>query len=322
MRRRELMSSVNGGGGVSHWWDNYMTIAALEDGLTVTLTEMHTDYKLEYSLDGATWTRLLSGKYTPEINTRDVIAFRGDGLSYAPTYQGLGTFNINKKCNLLGNCMSLLYVDDAAIYDSVPNYAFNKLFNTCSTIISVSDNFLPAGTVNDWGYQNMFNSCTSMIKGPNLPATTIGNYCYRSMFYYCSALTAASELPAEAVAVYCYYSMYEGCHSLVTAPSILPAPSLASYCYGRMFSECVVLKKAPTLPAKTLVSFCYYYMFYECSKLNYIKALFTTTPSGLFTSSWVRDAGYNGGTFVKSKDATWDVTGENGVPSGWTVKTE
>lgn len=28
------------------------------------------------------------------------------------------------------------------------------------------------------------------------------------------------------------------------------------------------------------------------------------------------------GTFVKNSDATWDVTGVNGVPSGWTVITE
>ena len=27
------------------------------------------------------------------------------------------------------------------------------------------------------------------------------------------------------------------------------------------------------------------------------------------------------GTFVKSKDATWSVTGQSGIPSGWTVET-
>ena len=26
-------------------------------------------------------------------------------------------------------------------------------------------------------------------------------------------------------------------------------------------------------------------------------------------------------TFVKSKSATWDVTGEHGIPEGWTVET-
>jgi len=28
------------------------------------------------------------------------------------------------------------------------------------------------------------------------------------------------------------------------------------------------------------------------------------------------------GTFVKNSSATWNVTGVNGVPSGWTIETE
>ena len=52
--------------------------------------------------------------------------------------------------------------------------------------------------------------------------------------------------------------------------------------------------------------------------MNYIKALFTTTPSSFYTSNWMSGVASTG-TFVKSKDATWDVTGVNGVPEGWTV---
>ena len=61
-------------------------------------------------------------------------------------------------------------------------------------------------------------------------------------------------------------------------------------------------------------------MFYGCSKLNYIKALFTTTPSNSYTGSWVSGVA-SSGTFVKNKNATWNVTGSNGIPSGWTVQT-
>ena len=85
-----------------------------------------------------------------------------------------------------------------------------------------------------------------------------------------------------------------------------------------MFYNCTSLSTAPTLPAKTLVSDCYYYMFYGCRKLNYIKALFTTTPSSSYTSNWVSGVA-SSGTFVKNIDATWDVTGTYGIPSGWTV---
>jgi len=61
-------------------------------------------------------------------------------------------------------------------------------------------------------------------------------------------------------------------------------------------------------------------MFYGCTKLNYIKAMFTTTPSDTYTSYWVRSVA-SSGTFVKNSAATWDVTGTSGIPSGWTVET-
>ena len=62
-------------------------------------------------------------------------------------------------------------------------------------------------------------------------------------------------------------------------------------------------------------------MFRDCSSLNYIKAMFTTTPSTTYTSSWVSGVASTG-TFVKNVAAKWDVTGVNGIPSGWDVVTE
>jgi hypothetical protein len=61
-------------------------------------------------------------------------------------------------------------------------------------------------------------------------------------------------------------------------------------------------------------------MFNGCTKLNYIKAMFTTTPSNTYTQNWVSGVAATG-TFVKNSAATWNVTGVNGVPSRWTVQT-
>lgn len=61
-------------------------------------------------------------------------------------------------------------------------------------------------------------------------------------------------------------------------------------------------------------------MFRDCSVLNYIYAMFTTTPSSSYTSSWVNGVA-SSGTFVKNSEATWNVTGNNGVPSGWSIET-
>ena len=88
-----------------------------------------------------------------------------------------------------------------------------------------------------------------------------------------------------------------------------------------MFYNCSKLAAAPELPAKILVTGCYNQMFQGCSALNYIKALFTTKPNTNYCLSWVSNVA-SSGTFVKADDATWNVSGNNGVPSGWTVYTE
>jgi hypothetical protein len=62
-------------------------------------------------------------------------------------------------------------------------------------------------------------------------------------------------------------------------------------------------------------------MFQYCSNLKLIKALFTTEPSDTYTKDWVSGVASDG-TFVKSTAATWNVTGTNGVPEGWTTTTE
>ena len=87
-----------------------------------------------------------------------------------------------------------------------------------------------------------------------------------------------------------------------------------------MFQNCTSLEVAPTLPATTLVENCYEMMFYGCSHLNYIKAMFTSYPSASYTNGWVSGVAASG-TFVKNSAAQWDVSGVNGIPSGWTVET-
>jgi hypothetical protein len=69
-----------------------------------------------------------------------------------------------------------------------------------------------------------------------------------------------------------------------------------------------------------LVTGCYDLIFNRCTNLSYIKAMFLTEPSSSYTHEWVNGVASTG-TFVKNAEATWDVTGRNGVPSGWTVET-
>lgn len=122
------------------------------------------------------------------------------------------------------------------------------------------------------------------------------------------------EIPKGNSFQYLFY--YSGVISVDS--NFLPATILTDGCYSHMFYYCNSLRKAPELPATILAPSCYSRMFYYCKNLNYIKAMFTTMPSSSYTSYWVNGVATSG-TFVKNKDATWDVTGVNGVPSGWTI---
>jgi hypothetical protein len=88
-----------------------------------------------------------------------------------------------------------------------------------------------------------------------------------------------------------------------------------------MFKGCTSPVTAPELPATTLAESCYNGMFYGCTSLNYIKAMFTTTPSSSYLQSWVNGVSATG-TFVKNSAATWtDTFGTSAIPNGWTVET-
>ena len=192
-----------------------------------------------------------------------------------------------------------------------------QMFYRCTSLITAPE--LPAATLVGGCYSNMFEGCTSLTAAPELPATTLADYCYNGMFRGCTSLTTAPELPATTLADTCYNSMFDDCTSLTTAPE-LPATTLAEYCYSGMFRGCTNLVTAPELPATTLVENCYLYMFAACTNLNHIKAMFTTTPSSIYTQSWVSGVAATG-TFVKNSAASWTTTGVSGIPTGWTVET-
>ena len=196
---------------------------------------------------------------------------------------------------------------------------YRGMFQLCSNLVIAHE--LPATTLAANCYYSMFANCSKLASPPALPATTLASNCYYEMFSYCSQLSSAPALPATTLANYCYYGMFYNCTGLRSAPSELPATTLQSYCYQRMFYGCTSLTRAPELPATTLVYGCYNEMFRGCTNLRYVKALFTTTPGSSYTNYWLYNVNSTG-TFIKSASATWNVTGESGVPSTWTIETE
>ena len=227
-----------------------------------------------------------------------------------------------------GNNSSYSYYDD-----DEDDYVGNNLLSTvdCNVygnIMSLTDgdNFENANTVNDYAFCYLFydyfeGESFPVVDAKNLilPATTLTNGCYINMFAGCTSLTSAPALPATTLAEDCYYNMFAGCTSLTTAPSVLPATTLASNCYSSMFYHCTSLTTAPELPATTLAKGCYASMFFGCTSLNYIKCLATDISASNYTNAWVNGVA-SSGTFVKNPNMSSWTTGYNGIPTGWTVQ--
>ena len=221
IRRRMLTSSVEGLN-----IDNYLTIEANEDGLTASLSVN----ACEYCVDGdGNWKTLSAGTATKSINSGHTLSFRGN-LTPNDT-NGIGTFTINKKCNLKGNCMSMLFGDNAADNYSLigKSYAFYKLFYGCSNIINVSSNFLPATTLASMCYQYMFYGCKSLTTAPVLPATTLVDSCYGSMFQGCTSLNYIKCLAKNITASFCTDTWVNGVASTGT---FVKASSMTSWPTG------------------------------------------------------------------------------------------
>lgn len=228
MRRRFMSSSK-----VAFDYSNYMTIEALDDEVKITYTK-----DIEYGVNGIGWNKYIKGF--------DIIIKKGQLISFknnlTPGFSN-GEFAIVGKCNLRGNCLSMIFGDNAKDNKDISLYknSLIGLFDGCTGIQSVDENFLPATKLAPFCYKNMFDGCSSLVNAPELPATTLAEGCYNEMFYY-------------------------------------------------------------------------------CSKLNYIKML-ALKLYAFSTSYWVRGVA-SSGTFVKNAAATWNVTGDDGVPIGWTIKTE
>ena len=312
----------------------YLTIQSLEDNNTIGFKCNLNNVKRTISIstdNGVTWTgktSSTSGKILATLNTGEKMLIKGDNSSYAMSGTTEGSYNYftsTKQFVLEGNIMSLINSTNFENLSTLTSErTFYGLFYNCSKLVSAENLSLPAMTLTRDCYGSMFVSCTSLTTAPALPATALADYCYAGMFHNCSSLTTAPELPATTLANYCYRYMFWQCKSLTTATE-LPATTLAEGCYQEMFAVCTSLTTAPALPATTLVDYCYNGMFDGCTKLSYIKAMFLTDPNyqsnNVYTLNWVRDVAASG-TFIKNSQATWNLTGNDGIPTGWTVVTE
>ena len=97
---------------------------------------------------------------------------------------------------IFGNVMSLLKgKDNLESADALEaNNAFYGLFAGADKLVNNDDRqiLLPATTLKEGCYDNMFNGCKGIEKAPDLPAPKLENNCYQEMFYDCKNLKKIS----------------------------------------------------------------------------------------------------------------------------------
>lgn len=277
----------------------YLTLNIISGGTIVWKSTNNNILKtISYSTDsGSTWTNIQSSTAGTSfnVNAGDTVMFKGDNTAYGSDYASYNTFSgSTAKFSAEGNIMSLVN---------------SSGFTSATTLTSTN------------AFSSLFKDCTGLTTAEHLVlnATGLTNNCYVSMFENCTNLTIAPELPATTLSNYCYENMFKGCSSLSTAPSTLPATSLTQYCYASMFEGCTSITTSPELPAPILEQGCYGSMFKYCSSLNYIKCLATDISGRYALDSWVNGVAASG-TFVKDANMNSWPTGNEGIPSGWTVQ--
>ena len=297
--------------------DMYLVFTATgTDSHFVSLQSKNSNHSIQYSKDdGSTWTNLTSAVGGGFSLTDGQKAYVRGILSADPDYNNytqfsLGGVKVGGNLNALWNYQNL----SAALRP----YCGYKLFAVCSTLTDVTELKLPATTLANNCYNQMFFDCGSLSAAPILPATTLADSCYEKMFEYCYSLSTIPNLPATTLTEECYNNMFKSCTGLTDLSNItLPATTLATACYAGMFTYCYNLTAAPELPATSLISDCYVMMFDNCSKLSYVKCLATSGLGSSKTGGWLFNVSSTG-TFVKAASASWS-TGDSGIPSGWTV---
>ena len=108
------------------------------------------------------------------------------------------------KTEIFGNVMSLLKGKDGfADADALEaKNTFYGLFAGAEKLVNDADRLLvlPATTLKEGCYQDMFNGCKGIEKAPELPAPTLEKNCYQEMFYDCSKLNSVKCLATDITA--------------------------------------------------------------------------------------------------------------------------
>ena len=202
-----------------------LTLVAQADGkITVTFNGGITlANDIHYTINNGaeqTIAKNTSGAYDIAVKKGDVVQFYsintslGGGSTVAGARgttravdDGAKYINIrpSMKTEIYGNVMSLLKgkdnLESATTIEA--NNAFYGLFAGADKLVNNTERLLvlPATTLTEGCYDNMFSGCKGIEKAPELPAPKLEKGCYQEMFYDCAKLNhvkcLATDIKAE-----------------------------------------------------------------------------------------------------------------------------
>ena len=195
--------------------DGQATPLTLEAITAGTIKVWNPKSGMKYSKNGGEKITMSSETSSTEISVAagDKVAFYCNGFNDINYTFFAGTAEVK----VYGNIMSLVNESSFATATELTGRNFNGLFANYDVLKDASGLLLPATTLANGCYQNLFSSCTSLTTAPKLKATSLAESCYSSMFSGCTSLATAPELKATSLAKSCYSYMFYGCTSLTTA---------------------------------------------------------------------------------------------------------
>lgn len=197
---------------------------------------------ITYTKNGSNSIVVNEANNTISVNAGDIICFFSENSSLGYDSDRYVNFHPSNKCFIYGNIMSLINDEGDFSTDKTisGDYAFCSFLYLGNKLYSHQKKpfLLPATTLSESCYRDMFDGCINLTITPDLPATNLAKKCYSMMFSCCKGLTRAPELPATVLAENCYSSMFYYCENITNAP-VLHAQTLVDGCYSAMFEHCL-----------------------------------------------------------------------------------
>ena len=243
-----------------------LTLTATVNNSSVQLNKVGTGFDRSFKVNtGNGWSDYTFGTVI-NLNSGQFCQWaRSDNSTTSQDYSKYVRFAMTGTIEASGNCNSMLSGGFANITSlNGHSYAFYNLFSSCTSLTRAPQ--LPATTLAYSCYSYMFDGCTSLVQAPQLPATTGASSCYYSMFKGCTALTQAPSISLT-VDADCS-SMFKGCTSLTVAPD-LPATSGTYTRYTSMFEGCTSLTTPPMISLTDMSDSTCESMFKGCTSLTY-----------------------------------------------------